>query len=157
MKKTNNKGFSLVELIIVIAIMAILAASLAPALIRYIDKSRKSSDLTTSSSIKSAYETAITNEIAKSEVDSLVNGETGKYALVVSTDKDGNKSVAGSQFSSEFNTNLKATLKVKYTKDGAVGFNAYVDSQGEMDVYIASNGNASAWKVQPEVDNAIYE
>ena len=37
MKKTNNKGFSLVELIIVIAIMAILAGAIAPALIRYID------------------------------------------------------------------------------------------------------------------------
>ena len=34
MKKTNNKGFSLVELIIVIAIMAILAGAIAPALIR---------------------------------------------------------------------------------------------------------------------------
>ena len=45
MKKTNNKGFSLVELIIVIAIMAILAGAIAPALIRYIDKSRKSNDV----------------------------------------------------------------------------------------------------------------
>ena len=39
MKKNN--GFSLVELIIVIAIMAILATVIAPALIRFIDKSRK--------------------------------------------------------------------------------------------------------------------
>ena len=37
-KMINNKniGFSLVELIIVIAIMAVLAAAIAPALIRYI-------------------------------------------------------------------------------------------------------------------------
>ena len=32
----QNEGFSLVELIIVIAIMAILAGALAPALIKYI-------------------------------------------------------------------------------------------------------------------------
>lgn len=40
-----NTGFSLVELIIVIAIMSILAAAIAPALIRYIDKSRKAVDV----------------------------------------------------------------------------------------------------------------
>ncbi|MBR4719010.1 MAG: type II secretion system protein [Lachnospiraceae bacterium] len=45
MKKMNNKGFSLVELIIVIAIMAILIAVLAPQYIKYVEKSRKSSDL----------------------------------------------------------------------------------------------------------------
>ncbi len=41
-KKLNNNGFSLVELIIVIAIMAVLAGAIAPALIRYIDKARAS-------------------------------------------------------------------------------------------------------------------
>lgn len=62
MKKTNNKGFSLVELIIVIAIMAILAGAIAPALIRYIDKSRKSNDVTAAKTIKTAVETALGNE-----------------------------------------------------------------------------------------------
>ena len=62
MKKTNNKGFSLVELIIVIAIMAILAGAIAPALIRYIDKSRKSNDVSSCKSIKTAVETALGNE-----------------------------------------------------------------------------------------------
>lgn len=57
MKKTNNKGFSLVELIIVIAIMAILAGAIAPALIRYIDKSRKSNDVSSCKTIKTAVET----------------------------------------------------------------------------------------------------
>lgn len=62
MKKTNNKGFSLVELIIVIAIMAILAGAIAPALIRYIDKSRKSNDVSSAKTIKTAIETAMSNE-----------------------------------------------------------------------------------------------
>lgn len=50
-RRNNNFGFSLVELIIVIAIMAILAAALAPALIRYIAKSRKAVDIETASVI----------------------------------------------------------------------------------------------------------
>ena len=40
----NNKGFSLVELIIVIAIMAILVGVMAPQLIKYIEKSNVSAD-----------------------------------------------------------------------------------------------------------------
>lgn len=62
MKKTNNKGFSLVELIIVIAIMAILAGAIAPALIKYIDKSRKSNDVSSAKTIKTAIETALGTE-----------------------------------------------------------------------------------------------
>lgn len=43
-KKMNNKGFSLVELIVVMAIMAILAVTLAPRLTHYIEKARVESD-----------------------------------------------------------------------------------------------------------------
>lgn len=46
MKKENmnNKGFSLVELIIVIAIMAILIVVLAPQYLKYVEKSRVAAD-----------------------------------------------------------------------------------------------------------------
>ncbi len=44
-KKMNNKGFSLVELIIVIAIMAVLVGVLAPQFMKYVERSRKSTDV----------------------------------------------------------------------------------------------------------------
>lgn len=58
-KKLNNKGFSLVEIIIVIAIMAILAGALAPQLIKYIEKSRKSADVQTAQTIATAANVAL--------------------------------------------------------------------------------------------------
>lgn len=81
MKKTNNKGFSLVELIIVIAIMAILAGAIAPALIRYIDKSRKSNDLSAAKTIKTAVETAMANEVSYEYLTSGTGAGTTKTDL----------------------------------------------------------------------------
>lgn len=59
MKKENmnNKGFSLVELIIVIAIMAILIVVLAPQYLKYVERSRNSTDLQNATELKVAVET----------------------------------------------------------------------------------------------------
>ena len=56
-RKKNNKGFSLVELIIVIAIMAVLVAVLAPQFLKYVEKSRNSSDLNNISAVITAAQT----------------------------------------------------------------------------------------------------
>jgi prepilin-type N-terminal cleavage/methylation domain-containing protein len=55
----NNKGFSLVELIIVIAIMAILVGVMAPQLIKYIEKSKVSADTQLADTVHSALLTAM--------------------------------------------------------------------------------------------------
>lgn len=55
-KKMNNKGFSLVELIIVIAIMAILVGVLAPQYVRYIAKSKISTDMQNVQAIRTSVE-----------------------------------------------------------------------------------------------------
>lgn len=74
-RRINNEGFSLVELIIVIAIMAILAAALAPQLIKYIDNSRKSADVQSGQSIATAVGVALTDEDAYSDVLSSIKEE----------------------------------------------------------------------------------
>lgn len=52
--KKNNKGFSLVELIVVIAIMAVLVGVLAPQFIKYVEKSRESTDIQNAEQVASA-------------------------------------------------------------------------------------------------------
>ena len=64
MKKMNNKGFSLVELIVVIAIMAVLVGVLAPQFIKYVERSRVSTDMQNMQLMKTAVEVQVAGALA---------------------------------------------------------------------------------------------
>ena len=57
--KTDNKGFSLIELIIVIAIMAVLVALIAPNLTKYLGSSKKTADEKNLDEVKKQVESCI--------------------------------------------------------------------------------------------------
>ena len=73
MKKMNNKGFSLVELIIVIAIMAVLVGVLAPQFIKYVESSKQSTDIQNASEIRAAIESFVAENAPTSNVTVAVS------------------------------------------------------------------------------------
>ena len=78
MKKMNNKGFSLVELIIVIAIMAVLVGVLAPQFIKYVESSKQSTDIDNVSSYKTAVEAFMAEDTSDDITITITT--TGVYA-----------------------------------------------------------------------------
>ena len=70
MKKMNNKGFSLVELIVVVLIMAIIAVALAPQVMKWVENSRKSTDIENYNALVEAANVASTNEDVIAEIKS---------------------------------------------------------------------------------------
>lgn len=80
-KKLNNKGFSLVELIIVIAIMAVLIGLLAPQFLKYVQRSKYSTDVKNGQEIATVIQTLIAdNKLTESVSSSAVEFKTGQAA-----------------------------------------------------------------------------
>ena len=69
MKKIRkaNKGFTLVELIIVVAIIAILSAVVAPQYIKYVEKSKIAMDMDTAAAIESTIITLCADGVITSD------------------------------------------------------------------------------------------
>ena len=72
-KKVDNKGFTLVELIVVLVILAILAAILVPALLGYIDRARGSQLLLNGKSVLTAAQAEASNAYGTAKGDDTIN------------------------------------------------------------------------------------
>jgi len=75
-KKKDNKGFTLVELVIVVAILAILVGILAPQYTKYVEKSRKSADVSNLENLVTAFKTAA--------ADGTTDIKAGTYGIIIS-------------------------------------------------------------------------
>lgn len=73
MKKLNKKGFTIVELVIVIAVIAILAAVLIPTFSNVIDKANKSATL---QEARNAYTDAYAEDIQDGVIDGYTDNDT---------------------------------------------------------------------------------
>lgn len=130
-RKMNNKGFSLVELIIVIAIMAILVVVLAPQYLKYVEKSRISSDAQTAVEFESAM------SVLASDPDITLN-TSGTYTVTSTT--TGAITISG-DLQTAFNTagSIDTTKTYKYT---SAAFKAQATT-----IQLSYDSSTKTWKV----------
>ena len=90
MRKINNRGFSLVELLVIFAIMAVLVAVLTPTLLSNIEKTRLSTDKSNMDALYSAMLNAAGNPditLSVDEEDEIsYNNVTGVVSFTTTSD-----------------------------------------------------------------------
>lgn len=164
MKKKNNKGFSLVELIVVIAIMAVLMVVLAPAMLRYVEKTRVQKDDSAVSEVANAAELALADETIYTAADGAatitITVEDGKV-ITAKTDKATDfaalakdvKATVGEKidFVSKARSGKKATIQLDYIKDRGA-YILHTDSDAIKDgEYVAGKYlNGVMWPADPK-------
>lgn len=151
--RTDNKGFSLVELIVVVAIMAVLMVVLAPAMLRYVEKTRIQKDDSAASEVANALELALADETiyskvnAKTTITVTINGADGK--ITVTDDVDGviaadlAKTVGGTVGSGSNASSPEIKISSKDRKGKTCKITATYNSARQA--YIVSEVTAASW------------
>lgn len=138
MKRTNKKGFTIVELVIVIAVIAILAAVLIPNLSRLVGKANESSAMQAARNEYQAYLAEYAKDLTGNEEFVIVKG---KYAFEVTGGKFNEKAieVTEGQYDDKVDLSKVFTKTEDTTKTEGTTYYTYADGK-----YIAVTGNLEA-------------
>lgn len=129
--RKNDKGFSLVELIVVVLIIAIIAVALAPQVVKYVKTSRDNVELNNEATIKSAVQAAVAEYESQIAVNALeacsfyvdasnsdvVNMTNGKNGVRNSTDSKALEALIEENLGTD---KLDQNYGVTITADGVV-------------------------------------
>ena len=139
-----NKGFSLVELIIVMAIMVALVAVLAPQYIRYLQRSRDAVVKNAAEDVLTAVKTDIIDPDGELKIDSttasvVVNAAKNGSKLIITPNGLSAKSAGGSAgeiisklagiSDKQVKSEVKVTINIKQASDGTYMFSS---SEGKL-------------------------
>lgn len=140
--KGKDAGFTLVELIIVIAIIALLVAALAPNYVKYLDRSRWASD-------KNDCENLL-NEVKTAVITVENNGDTVNDGHIIVNSKEVDKTQIGSndKLIEQLNKQDKNwdKIRMKHKLPHVLGGNEEDPDKSKRDQYVItlSDGGASA-------------
>lgn len=149
-KKNDNKGFSLVELIIVVAILAILVGLLAPQYLKYVEKSRKSADASNLDEMVRAIQVyaADAEETLPEDTYTITinkDDKSGKATTVVTVNskKDANKEVAERALTEAAPDWAKTKLKSNKWDSGETGENKANATYISAEITVAQDGGTT--------------
>ena len=82
MKKMNKKGFTIVELVIVIAVIAILSAVLIPTFSGVIDEANNTAAVANAKAVYSQYQSAAILESGEAEVNAVFQDAEKRFVVI---------------------------------------------------------------------------
>ena len=156
-RKNSKRGFTLVELIVVLVILAILAALLIPALTGYINKARKSQVVAETRMLTQAVQTEMSTLYGSDEYATQLNAITNTFTAAA---KNGIPVTEHEQKLKNLADRYNAIVKLSEVPSLAKGTGSffavtnyncqlkwvvYKDGKGYYGVYCQANGSVSAY------------